>query len=184
MPSISPDEEKHFVQIDGTLCASSSSGRQPGAEQDGELGPLHFCGRVLLTDPYEPLSCPKHMYFLNQYNSHANSFQINPMVEYAWIEAVLHGFHCQHSHPGNCSSWRAPNLLWTQLRHRNSPENRSLHSPFMEDKQEPSPKGSQPQLASLIIKYMLLGFVSWLEEENMVHCMSLWVHIIPCKGNS
>lgn len=99
MPSISPDEERHFVQIDGTLCAFSSSGRQPGAEQDGELGPLHFCGRVLLTDPYEPLSCAKHMYCLNQYSSHANSSQINPMVKHAWIEAVLHGFHCQHSIP-------------------------------------------------------------------------------------
>lgn len=99
MPSISPDEERHFVQIGCTLCAFSSSGGQPGAEQDGELEPLHFCGRVLLTGPYEPLSYPKHMYFLNQYSSHANSFQINPMVKWAWIEAVLHDFHCQHFIP-------------------------------------------------------------------------------------
>lgn len=54
---------------------------------------------VLLTGPYEPLSCPKHMYFLNQYSSHANSFQINPMVKWARIEAVLHDFHCQHFIP-------------------------------------------------------------------------------------
>lgn len=127
MPSISPDEERHFVQIDGTLCASSSSGRQPGAEQDGELRPLHFCGRVLLTDPYEPLSCPKHMHSLNQYSSHASCFQINPRVECAWIEAALHGFHCQHSIPTPTQVTAPPQ---TSCGHRSSSENRCLPPPL------------------------------------------------------
>lgn len=94
----------------------------------------------------------------------------------------------QHSHPGPCSSWRAPGILWTQLRHRSSPENWWLPPPLYGGQTggslRSSPKGSQLQLASLIIKYMLLGSVSWFEEENRVHWMSLWVHIIPCEGNS
>lgn len=94
----------------------------------------------------------------------------------------------QHSHPGPCSSWRAPGILWTQLRHRSSPENWWLPPPLYGGQTggslRSSPKGSQLQLASLIIKYMLLGSVSWFEEENRVHWMSLWVHIIPCEGNT
>lgn len=94
----------------------------------------------------------------------------------------------QHSHPGHCSSWRVPDLLWTQLTPRSLPENRCLPLPLYRGQTagslKNSPKGSQLQLASLIIKYMLLGSVAWFEKENMVNCESLWVHINPSKRNS
>lgn len=95
----------------------------------------------------------------------------------------------QHSHPGHCSSWRVPDLLWTQLTPRSPPENRCLPLlPLYRGQTggslKNSPKGSQLQLASLIIKYMLLGSVSRFEKENMVNCTSLWVHINPSKRNS
>lgn len=122
-----------------------------------------FCSQA-----HEPLSCPKHMYFLNQSSSHANSFQINPMVKCGWIEAVLHGFHCQHSIPTLpprslllLESSRCPvDTAQTQELSRKQVDTNPLYGGQTGGSLRNSPKGSQLQLTSLIIKYMLLGSVS------------------------